>query len=97
MVKKSKLPKEAVKLKGFKKTWDIDMDLPIRYFDLAKDDGFTASSYYNYARNNIINDSMYMDNEEQAKSPTNKRVIIAVVGIICFAMIVVYMYALGMI
>lgn len=97
MVKKSKLPKEAVKLKGFKKTWDIDMDLPIRYFDLTKDDGFTASSYYNYARNNILNDSMYMDGEEQAKTPTNKRMLVAVVGVLCFGIIIVYMYALGMI
>lgn len=97
LVKKSKLPKEAVKLKGFKRTWDIDMDLPIRYFDLAKDDGFTASSYFNYAKNNVLNDSMYMDSEEQAKTPTNKRMLIAVVGILCFGVIIVYMYAMGMI
>lgn len=97
LVKRSKLPKEAVKLKGFKRTWDIDIDLPIRYFDLTKDDGFTASSYFNYAKNNILNDSMYMDGEEQAKTPTNKRLIIAVVGVLCFGMIIVYMYAMGMI
>ena len=97
LVKRSKLPKEAVKLKGFKRTWDIDIDLPIRYFDLTKDDGFTASSYFNYAKNNILNDSMYMDGEEQAKTPTNKRLLIAVVGVLCFGMIIVYMYAMGMI
>ena len=97
LVKRSKLPKEAVRLKGFKRTWDIDIDLPIRYFDLTKDDGFTASSYFNYAKNNILSDSMYMDGEEQAKTPTNKRMLIAVVGVLCFGMIIVYMYAMGMI
>lgn len=63
IIKKKDLPKEAVHVTKQKKTYHLDMDLPIRGFDATKDYGFTASSAFNYMKNNAMSDAMVYDTD----------------------------------
>lgn len=63
LVHRSKIPREAVHVSGQKQTFHLDLDLPKRGFDVRKDRGFTASSAYNYMRNNAMNDAMVHDQD----------------------------------
>lgn len=73
-IPKSKVPREAVHVTNMKKTWHLDMDLPIRGFDLTKDNGFTASSAYNYMKSHAIDDAMMVEQERMGKSIDKNKV-----------------------
>ena len=89
LIPRSKIPKEATKVANRKRMYHMDVDLPIRYFDLDKDYGFTASSAYNYARDNSIDEAMTVNIDE--RQPTDSRKILLIVGIAIAVIIVIYM------
>lgn len=89
LVKKSKVPREAVHVTNMKRTYHLDLDLPIRYFDVTRDYGFTASSAYNYARDNSITDAMAIDIDND-KPPMDTGKILLIVALVFGAVLAIW-------
>ena len=96
LVKYKDIPREAVHVTGQKKTYHLDMDLPKRGFDVTKDFGFTASSAFNYMKNNAMNDAMVHDQDSYRPDiDKNKLLVICAVAFgifLAFYFVVVPMY-----
>ena len=89
LVKKSKVPREAVHVTNMKRTYHLDLDLPIRYFDVTRDYGFTASSAYNYAKDNSITDAMAIDIDND-KPPMDTGKILLIVALVFGAVLAIW-------
>lgn len=89
LVKKSKVPREAVHVTNMKRTYHLDLDLPIRYFDVTRDFGFTASSAYNYAKDNSITDAMAIDIDND-KPPMETGKILLIVALVFGAVLAIW-------
>ena len=96
LIKRKDLVREAVHVTKQKKTYHLDLDLPIRGFDVTKDRGFTASSAFNYMKNNAFNDAMVYD-QDSFKPPMDKNKVLVICAVafgvfLAFYLVVMPMY-----
>ena len=96
IVKRKSLPRECVHVTKQKNTHHLDLDLPVRGFDVTRDRGFTASSAFNYMKNNAFNDAMVYD-QDTFKEPMDKNKVLVICAVafgafLAFYLVVVPMY-----
>lgn len=82
---RSKIPKEAVPVTGWKKSYHYDLDLPKRGFSTVEDYGFTAVSAWLYMKCNKFEDAMRVNLDSGTPVDMKKVLLIAAVvfGIFC--------------
>lgn len=96
IVKRKSLPRECVHVTKQKNTYHLDIDLPVRGFDVTRDRGFTASSAFNYMKNNAFNEAMVYD-QDTFKEPMDKNKVLVICAVafgifLAFYLVVMPMY-----
>lgn len=96
LVPRSKVSRDAVHVTGQKKTYHLDLDLMKRGFDVRRDHGFTASSAFNYMKNNAMNDAMVYDQDSFSKTEIDKNKLLLICSIIFGAFLAFYFVVMPM-
>lgn len=96
LVPRSKVSRDAVHVTGQKKTYHLDLDLIKRGFDVRRDHGFTASSAFNYMKNNAMNDAMVYDQDSFSKTEIDKNKLLLICSIIFGAFLAFYFVVMPM-
>lgn len=96
LVPRNKVSRDAVHVTGQKKTYHLDLDLMKRGFDVRRDHGFTASSAFNYMKNNAMNDAMVYDQDSFSKTEIDKNKLLLICSIIFGAFLAFYFVVMPM-
>lgn len=95
IIKRRDLPRESVHVTKMKKTYHMDLDLPKRGFDARLDNGFTASSAFNYMKNNAMSDAMVHDTDTY-KPEIDKNKVFLICGIAFGIFMALYLVVIPM-